>query len=93
MKMPKMPEAPEGFVTVEVKLGVRGDDFTEIKSGLSEGQEIYQKEISYSGGGMMFGFGGMGMGGGRNSGSGMPSGMSSGGQRPNGGGQSYGGPK
>lgn len=72
----KAPEAPEGFVTVEVKIGVRGDDYTEIISGLSEGQQIYQKQVSSSGGSNMnFGMGG-GMSGGM--GGGMPGSMGGG---------------
>lgn len=55
----RIPEAPEGFVTVEVTIGVQGDDYTEIISGLKEGQEIYQKQVSSSGGtNMSFGMGG-----------------------------------
>lgn len=78
-KMPnkevRIPDAPEGFKTVEVKTGIKGDDFTEIISGLSEGQEIYQKQVSSSSGSNMM-FGGMGAmsGGMRNMGGGMPMG-------------------
>ncbi len=37
----RMPEAPEGFETVIVTVGVVGDEYTEILSGLSEGDEVY----------------------------------------------------
>lgn len=73
----------------EVTVGMQNDNYAEILSGLNEGDSVYYTKKQQG----WFGFGGMGMGGGRNSGSGMPSGMSSGGQRPNGGGQSYGGQK
>ncbi len=66
-----MPQAPEGFKTVEIEIGVSGDDFTEVKSGLNEGDLVYQQAVSS--GGNMFGMrGGMpgGMGGR------MPGGMS-----------------
>lgn len=70
-----MPEAPEGFRTVEVTLGISNDDYTEIKSGLSEGQQIYQiTTTTTSSGNMAFGGIGGGMPGG-----GMGGGMSGGG--------------
>ncbi len=70
----RIPEAPEGFVAVEVKIGIQGDEFTEIKEGLLEGQEIYQKQVTSSGGSMGFGMAG-GFGG---FGGGMPGGMGGG---------------
>ncbi len=59
----RLPPAPEGFETVVVNVGVIGDEFTEILSGLSEGDEVYAQ--TSSGSNMM---GGMRMGG-------MPGGM------------------
>ena len=49
----------EGFETVVVTVGVVGDEFTEILSGLSEGDEVYAQTTSSSSGMM----GGMRMGG------------------------------
>ena len=72
----RLPEAPEGFQTVIVEVGVIGDEYTEILSGLSEGDEVYaQSTASSSSGNMMMGMMGMhaGMGGG------MPGGMADGG--------------
>ena len=74
------PEAPEGYTTVEIKTGISNEDYTEVISGLSEGQEIYrQNTVSTNNSSrMMSGMGGMsgGMGGGgysgRPSGSGGP---------------------
>lgn len=63
----RLPEAPEGFETVIVEVGVLGDEFTEILSGLAEGDEIYsQSSMSSSGNSMMGMMAGMhgGMGGG-----------------------------
>ena len=75
----KLPEAPEGFTTVIIETGIEGDDFTEVISGLEEGQEIYQQEVSST---STMGFGRMGgMGGGMPGG--MPGGM--GGGMPGGG--------
>lgn len=77
------PQAPEGYETVEVTTGLSNDSYTEILSGLNEGDEIYRSTTVSSGnnsqmpggmGGMQGGMGGMsgGMGGG-------PSGRMSGG--------------
>jgi len=74
-----LPEAPEGFRTVEVTVGVSGEDFTEVKSGLNEGDMVYSQNVTASssafggmmGGGMMGG----GMGGGMMGG---PGGMNGG---------------
>lgn len=75
----KAPEAPAGYVTVEVETGIKGDDYTEIISGLREGQEIYQKQVSSTNGGNMnFGMGGGapgGMGGMSGGMGGRPGGM------------------
>lgn len=74
-----MPEAPDGYTTVEIETGISNEDYTEVLSGLSEGQEIYrQNTISTSNSSrMMSGMSGMGggMGGGM---SGRPSGSMSG---------------
>lgn len=76
----RVPDAPAGFKAVEVKTGIKGDEFTQIISGLSEGQEIYQKQkISSSSGNMMFGrMSGGGMSGGMSGGMGAMGGMSGG---------------
>ena len=69
----RLPQAPDGFETVTVEVGVMGTDYTEILSGLSEGDEIYKQTTTTSssdrmgmmmGGGMGGGPGGGGMGGG-----------------------------
>lgn len=38
--------APEGFVAVQVETGIINDDYVEILSGLSEGDEVYVSESS-----------------------------------------------
>lgn len=81
-----LPEAPAGFRTAEVTIGVSGDDFTEIKSGLSEGDIIYSQTVSTSNSDNPFG----GMGGGMPGGGGMSGGM--GGGAPGGGGMGGGAP-
>lgn len=73
-----MPQAPDGFEAVIVTVGVVGDEYTEILSGLSEGDEIYTQTSSSTSGqrNMMGGMGGGmpgGMGGGM-PGGGMPGG-------------------
>ncbi len=60
--MPRRSDVPEGFTAVPVETGLVSDDYVEILSGLSEGQEVYVSDSADSGMGMMFGFGG-GMGG------------------------------
>mgnify|MGYP004486830705 FL=1 len=60
----RLPQAPDGFETVAVEVGVMGTDYTEILSGLSEGDEIYKQTTTTSSSdrmGMMMG-GGMGGG-------------------------------
>lgn len=82
----RLPEAPDGFETVIVEVGVVGDEYTEILSGLSEGDEVYTQSSSSSSSNNMMGMGGMpggGMGGGPGGG-GMPGG---GGGMPGGGGR------
>lgn len=74
----RMPQAPDGFEAVIVTVGVVGDEYTEILSGLSEGDEIYTQTSSSTSGqrNMMGGMGGGmpgGMGGGM-PGGGMPGG-------------------
>ena len=60
--MPRRSDVPEGFTAVPVETGLVSDDYVEILSGLSEGQEVYVSDSADSGMSMMFGFGG-GMGG------------------------------
>ena len=76
-------EAPEGYVYVQVETGISDDSYTEITSGLQEGDTVAYIAVSGSSNsmGMMGGMPG-GMGGGMPSG-GMPSG---GGGMPGGGG-------
>lgn len=68
-----IPNAPDGYIAVEIETGVANEDYTEVKKGLTEGQEIYrQSTVSTSNSSrMMNGMGGMsgGMGGSRPSGS------------------------
>ena len=75
-----IPEAPEGYVTVEIETGITNENFTEVTKGLTEGQTIYrQNTVSTSNPSRMMG--GMGMGGGMSGGMGMggrPSGMGGG---------------
>lgn len=74
----RLPEAPDGFEIAVVEIGIQGDDFTEIISGLKVGHKIYKQETSSSssrfGMGHMGAMGGM-SGGMRSMGGGMPSGM------------------
>lgn len=76
----RMPQAPEGYKAVEVTVGLSNDNFTEILSGVKEGDEIYRKMAATGNGMSMFGgmgaMGGMpgGMGASR-AGGGMPGGM------------------
>lgn len=78
------PQAPDGYRTVEIVTGVEGDEFTEVISGLEEGQKIQQQSASSSNnmfmmmGGSNGGGPGGGPGGGGNSGGGNSGG--SGGQ-------------
>ena len=77
-----IPEAPEGYVAVEIETGITNESFTEVKKGLTEGQVIYrQNTVSTNNSSRMMG---MGMGGGMGGGMGM-GGMSGGmGARPGG---------
>lgn len=90
MPFDNMPQAPDGYVAVIIETGIANEDYTEVKKGLSEGQEIYrQSTLSTSNASRMMGGmnGGMGGGmGGRPSG-GMSGGPPSGGMnsRPSGG--------
>ncbi len=45
----RLPDAPEGYKYIEVEVGVSSDDFVEIKSGLSEGDEIYVSKVKSTG--------------------------------------------
>lgn len=72
---------PAGFKAVEVETGLTNDEYVQIVSGLSEGDEIYVDESSSSSG-MTFPMGGMGgPGGGGPGGQGGGQGGSRGGQR------------
>ena len=76
-------EAPEGYAYVQVETGVSDGSYTEIVSGLREGDTVaYLKTSSSGNNGMMMGGMPGGMGGGMPGGGGMPSG---GGGRPGGG--------
>lgn len=70
-------EAPEGYVYVQVETGISDDSYTEITSGLQEGDTVAYIAVSGNSGGMGM-MGGM-------PGGGMPGGMSSGGGMPGGG--------
>ena len=68
---------PEGFVAVNVVTGITNDDYVEIISGLSEGDEIYIDPNAGATSMGMFQMGGFSGGmpsGGFPSGGGMPSG-------------------
>ncbi len=74
-----LPKSPaDGFKAVEVQTGVANEDYTQIISGLTEGQEIYRQSTLSSGSSNMMG--GMGMGG-----MGHPGGMGGGMSGPPGG--------
>ncbi len=52
----KTPQAPDGYTAVEIETGVANEDYTEVKKGLKEGQEIYrQSTVSTSDGLRMMG--------------------------------------
>lgn len=61
-----LPEAPEGYSLVLIEKGISNEDYTEVKSGLSEGQEIYRQSVTSGVNSMMQMMQGMhgGMGGG-----------------------------
>ena len=69
-------EAPEGYVYVQVETGISDDSYTEITSGLQEGDTVAYIAVSGNSGGMgmMGGMPGGGMPGGMPSGGGMPGG-------------------
>lgn len=69
---------PAGFRAVEVETGLTNDDYVEIVSGLSEGEEVYVNESSKSTDAFMMGGPGGGMGGGPGSGMGTPAGRAGG---------------
>lgn len=63
----KMPEAPDGYETVEIQTGLSNDEYTEVLSGLKEGDRIYRMTTSSNSSDMFMGgmdFGGGEMGGG-----------------------------
>lgn len=80
----RLPQAPDGFKAVEITIGVSGDDYTEVTSGLKEGDIIYSQTVSTSSNNAFGGMGGM-------PGGGMGGGMSGG--MPGGGGGMGGGPR
>ncbi len=80
-----IPEAPDGYRTVEVKIGISNEDYTEIISGLSEGDAIYKQSANSSGRSNMM-MGGMPSGGMGGMPGGMGGGMPSGGMTGNRGG-------
>lgn len=83
-----VPQAPDGYKSVEIEVGISNDDYTEVISGLNEGDEVYSSTTSSDGGNSMNMPGGMGgMSGGM--GGGMPGG--GGGGMPGGGGGGMGG--
>ena len=41
-------DAPSGFTAVRVETGIISDNYVEIISGLSEGQEVYVKDTASS---------------------------------------------
>ena len=59
----KSIQAPDGFRAVEVQVGVSGDDYTEIISGLQEGDQIQKLSSSTSNNNQMMMMGGPGSGG------------------------------
>lgn len=69
---------PAGFRAVEVETGLTNDDYVEIVSGLSEGEEVYVNESSKSTDAFMMEGPGGGMGGGPGSGMGAPAGRAGG---------------
>lgn len=69
---------PAGFRAVEVETGLTNDDYVEIVSGLSEGEEVYVNESLKSTDAFMMGVPGGGMGGGPGSGMGAPAGRAGG---------------
>ncbi len=54
------PGVPAGFKSVEVETGLISDQYVEIVSGLSEGDEVYVDESTVSEGNTMMPMGGMG---------------------------------
>ncbi len=56
-----LAEVPDGFTAVKVETGLVTDDYVEIVSGLSEGQEIYVSETESGSMGMFGMMGGMTM--------------------------------
>ena len=73
--LPRANDIPDGFTAVRVETGLTSEDYVEITSGLSEGQEVYVKDSETSNTGFMWGGGmggpgGGGMGGGPGGGGG-----------------------
>lgn len=86
-----VPTAPAGFKTVEIQIGIQSDDFTEVVSGLNEGDQIYQQAVASSGNSMMAMMMGQDMGGGQGGGGDMGGGPGGGGAQGGGGGAAGGG--
>ena len=80
--MPRRGDIPEGFTAVQVETGLTSDDYVEITSGLSEGQEVYVKDSESTNGFFMGGFGGGPGGGGMGGPGGGPGGGAPGGGGP-----------
>ena len=79
-----LPEAPEGFVIAIVETGISDDEYTEILSGLSEGDEIQQLSVTSTSNNMFGMMGGM-PGGGMMGGNGGRMSSGGGGTMPGGG--------
>lgn len=85
VKSSRMPEAPEGYTWIAVKVGVSDNDFIEVISGLTEGAKVYVTKEQSAAATAKGAFSGMGSGSrsgppNMSGGSGMGgSGMSSGG--------------
>ena len=77
---------PAGFKSVDVETGLTNDDYVEIVSGLSEGDEVYVAESTVSSNQMMMPGGDMGGMGGGPGGSGGQGGPGGGQGGPGGGG-------
>lgn len=86
-KEDKSDNAPDGYKSVKVVTGINDEDYIEIKSGLTEGQELKGIEIQQTDGMQQMMQGGMGdMGGGPPGGGGAPGGGGPGGGPGGGGG-------
>ncbi len=75
------PQAPDGYTAKEIEIGISNEDYTEVKSGLSEGDLVYKTTTATSSGNNMM----PGMAGRMNGGMGGMSGGMPGGGMPSGG--------